>query len=149
MGDTIKKAIRMLFTREMLSYIFFGICTTVVNIVVFQACTALLHWNWAVSNVLAWILSVLFAFVTNKLFVFQSKKSGSKRFIWEAVTFFAARVLSLGIDMAGLWLLLGCLEVNNPPLKNLLKVVVYFFNYILSKIFLFRQKSSLGRRRLH
>ena len=75
MGDTIKKAIRMLFTREMLSYIFFGVCTTVVNIAVFQACTALLHWNWAVSNVLAWVLSVLFAFVTNKLFVFQSKKS--------------------------------------------------------------------------
>ncbi|MFR8003192.1 MAG: GtrA family protein [Hydrogeniiclostridium sp.] len=142
MGDTIKKAIRMLFTREMLSYIFFGICTTVVNIVVFQACTALLHWNWAVSNVLAWILSVLFAFVTNKLFVFQSKKSGSKRFIWEAVTFFAARVLSLGIDMAGMWLLLDCLNVNSLLSKILMNVVVIIVNYILSKFIIFRKKVS-------
>lgn len=142
MGDTIKKAIRMLFTREMLSYIFFGICTTVVNIVVFQACTALLHWNWAVSNVLAWILSVLFAFVTNKLFVFQSKKSGSKRFIWEAVTFFAARVLSLGIDMAGMWLLLDCLNVNSLFSKILMNVVVIIVNYILSKFIIFRKKVS-------
>ena len=132
MGDTIKKAIRMLFTREMLSYIFFGICTTVVNIVVFQACTALLHWNWAVSNVLAWILSVLFAFVTNKLFVFQSK----------AVTFFAARVLSLGIDMAGMWLLLDCLNVNSLLSKILMNVVVIIVNYILSKFIIFRKKVS-------
>ena len=135
MGDTIKKAIRMLFTREMLSYIFFGICTTVVNIVVFQACTALLHWNWAVSNVLAWILSVLFAFVTNKLFVFQSKKSGSKRFIWEAVTFFAA-------PMAGMWLLLDCLNVNSLLSKILMNVVVIIVNYILSKFIIFRKKVS-------
>ena len=132
----------MLFTWEMLSYIFFGICTTVVNIVVFQACTALLHWNWAVSNVLAWILSVLFAFVTNKLFVFQSKKSGSKRFIWEAVTFFAARVLSLGIDMAGMWLLLDCLNVNSLLSKILMNVVVIIVNYILSKFIIFRKKVS-------
>ena len=142
MGDTIKKAIRMLFTREMLSYIFFGVCTTVVNIAVFQACTALLHWNWAVSNVLAWVLSVLFAFVTNKLFVFQSKKSGSKRFIWEAVTFFAARVLSLGIDMAGMWLLLDCLGVNRLFSKIIMNVVVIIVNYILSKFIIFRKKVS-------
>ena len=73
MGDTIKKAIRMLFTREMLSYIFFGVCTTVVNIAVFQACTALLHWNWAVSNVLAWVLSVLSLLLPINFSYFKAK----------------------------------------------------------------------------
>lgn len=132
----------MLFTREMLSYIFFGVCTTVVNIAVFQAWHCPSPLELGCEQRFAWVLSVLFAFVTNKLFVFQSKKSGSKRFIWEAVTFFAARVLSLGIDMAGMWLLLDCLGVNSLFSKILMNVVVIIVNYILSKFIIFRKKVS-------
>ena len=142
MKATLKKLFHAFFTKEVLAYIFFGICTTLVNIVVFQVCTALLRWNWALSNILAWILSVLFAFFTNKLFVFQSKDSGLKRFLWETVTFFGARILSLGVDMVGMWLLLDLLHVNSLLSKILVNVVVIVVNYILSKFIIFRKTSS-------
>ena len=73
MKAALKKLFHAFFTKEVLAYIFFGICTTLVNIVVFQVCTALLRWNWALSNILAWILSVLFAFFTNKLLYFKAR----------------------------------------------------------------------------
>ena len=142
MKAALKKLFHAFFTKEVLAYIFFGICTTLVNIVVFQVCTALLRWNWALSNILAWILSVLFAFFTNKLFVFQSKGSGLKRFLWETVTFFGARILSLGVDMVGMWLLLDLLHVNSLLSKILVNVVVIVVNYILSKFVIFRKTSS-------
>ena len=142
MKAALKKLFHAFFTKEVLAYIFFGICTTLVNIVVFQVCTALLRWNWALSNILAWILSVLFAFFTNKLFVFQSKDSGLKRFLWETVTFFGARILSLGVDMVGMWLLLDLLHVNSLLSKILVNVVVIVVNYILSKFIIFRKTSS-------
>lgn len=142
MKAALKKLFRAFLTKEMLAYIFFGICTTLVNIVVFQVCTALLRWNWALSNILAWILSVLFAFITNKLFVFQSKGAGLKRFLWETVTFFGARILSLGVDMAGMWLLLDLLHVNSLLSKILVNIVVIVVNYILSKFVIFRKTSS-------
>lgn len=142
MKAALKKLFHAFFTKEMLAYIFFGICTTLVNIIVFQVCTALLRWNWALSNILAWILSVLFAFFTNKLFVFQSKDSGLKRFLWETVTFFGARILSLGVDMVGMWLLLDLLHVNSLLSKILVNIVVIVVNYILSKYVIFRKKSS-------
>ena len=142
MKAALKKLFHAFFTKEVLAYIFFGICTTLVNIVVFQVCTALLRWNWALSNILAWILSVLFAFFTNKLFVFQTKGSGSKRILWETVTFFGARILSLGVDMVGMWLLLDLLHVNSLLSKILVNVVVIVVNYILSKFVIFRKTSS-------
>lgn len=142
MTEKIKKMLRYFCTPEMLSYIFFGVCTTVVNIAVFQFLTAVLHWNWAASNIVAWVLSVLFAFATNKLFVFRSKGGGAKRFFWEALTFFGARVLSLGIDMAGMWLLLDLLKVNSLVSKIIVNVAVIIVNYALSKFIVFRKKEA-------
>lgn len=141
MADKLKKAIRALCTPEMISYVFFGVCTTIVNIVVFQCCTIFLHWNWSMSNVLAWLAAVLFAFVTNKLFVFRSKDVGAKLFLWEAVTFFGARVLSLGVDMASMWLLLDYMHLDGFLAKIIVSVLVIIVNYILSKRVIFRRNS--------
>ncbi|GMA54756.1 hypothetical protein GCM10025857_61130 [Alicyclobacillus contaminans] len=74
--------------REIISYLFFGGMTTVVNFVVFFLARNLIGWNLVVSNTLSWILSVLFAFATNKKWVFKSKTTGIKPLLSELSKFF-------------------------------------------------------------
>lgn len=94
-----------LVNRETVSYVVFGVLTTVVNIVAYQVCfntfpmTPVLRNT--VSNTIAWVLAVVFAYAVNKLFVFQSKTTGIKALLWEAGKFVGARLLSYAVDMAG------------------------------------------------
>ena len=90
--------------REIILYVFFGGCTTLVNIVVYYAMTRFLGVGEYASNVTAWILSVLFAYVTNKIWVFESRSREAKVLLREMGSFFGCRLLSLGLDMGVLWL---------------------------------------------
>ena len=84
--------------KEMILYLFFGILTTAVNIITFQICRWL-NVELYSSNLIAWIVSVIVAFITNKQFVFESKVSSFQGVIKEIVLFFGARIFSLGVDM--------------------------------------------------
>ena len=86
--------------KEIIMYLIFGILTTVVNIVVYFIASNVLNINYLISNATAWFLSVLFAYVTNKLYVFESS---SKEFIKEIVAFFSSR-LATGILILNLYL---------------------------------------------
>lgn len=126
-----------LVNRETVSYVVFGVLTTVVNIVAFQVCfntfpmTPVLRNT--VSNTIAWILAVVFAYVVNKLFVFQSKTTGFKELLWEAGKFVGARLLSYVVDMAGMLLLVNLLHVNSGLSKIGMNVIVMIMNYFFSK----------------
>lgn len=124
--------------REVLSYLLFGGLTTLVNIVSFFI---LRQFNVAIyiSNVIAWILSVLFAFITNKLFVFESKGKNKKENAKELISFFGFRILSLGIDMGAMYLLLDVLSIGELISKILSNIIVIVLNYIFSKLFIFRK----------
>lgn len=138
--EKLKKLWRFLTTREMILYIVFGVLTTVINIVVFDRFYYALGWSWQAANVLAWVLAVLFAFITNKLFVFESKSFRTGLFWHECVGFFAARLLSLGVDMLCLKLLIDILAWNELLSKIIDNVLVVIINYILSKLVVFRKK---------
>ena len=138
--ETIKKLWRFCTTPEMISYLVFGVLTTVVNIAVFSLCHEALGWGWELSNLLAWLLAVVFAFFTNKLFVFRSKSFRLRLFLWELISFFGARLLSLGVDMAGMWLLLDVAGLPSLAAKIAVNVLVVIINYILSKLVIFHQK---------
>lgn len=130
--------------RETVLYLVFGVLTTVVSYV-----SALIFYSTLpldgtalnmVSNILSWILSVSFAFVTNKLFVFQSKSWDKKRMLRELPSFVSARLLSLGVELAGMWLLVDCLLVPFALSKLLINVVVVILNYVFSKWLIFTKK---------
>ena len=92
--------------KEIISYLFFGVMTTLVNFVSFWAFNKILGESlYLISNVIAWVISVVFAYVTNKLWVFESKSWKFRVLLKEVPEFFAARVFSLCVEECGLWLL--------------------------------------------
>ena len=119
---------------EVLSYLFFGGCTTLVNIISFWL-LRFLKIELFTSNAIAWVLSVLFAFITNKLFVFQSKGNALK----EGISFFGFRLLSLAFDMGLMYLLINVLSWNELISKIITNVFVIIINYVFSKIFIFKK----------
>ncbi len=130
--------------KEGLLYLFFGGCTTLINLLVFYLLD-LLQVNPYLNNTIAWIVAVLFAYVTNKYFVFESKEKKGKKAAQELGSFFVARVLSYGIDMGGLYLFYQLLSFPKMLVKIGMNIVVILFNYIVSKLFIFRKKEIHSR----
>ena len=123
----------------MLLYILFGILTTAVNILSFGLLRDVLQWQLLTANTLAWVLSVAFAFLTNKVFVFRSKIFAAKLVLRELVSFVGARLFSLAVDTAGMWLLVDVLTWNDWLAKVLMNVIVIVLNYVFSKLFIFKR----------
>lgn len=127
--------------KEILWYGFFGVLTTVINIISFYFLDKL-GLNTYLSNFIAWFFSVLFAFITNKFFVFNSKFSSMTSFFKEMFSFFLFRILSLGIDMGGLFVLLDVFKLKKIIAKVVVNIIVIIVNYIFSKLFVFKGKSN-------
>lgn len=132
--------------KEPIAYIIFGVLTTVVNIVVYYLLADLLDIYYLIANVIAWIVSVLFAFVTNKVFVFESKSwQGSKAFA-EMGNFFLARVATGVLDMVLMWLLIDVVRIEEVVssgemvAKIVVNAIVIILNYVASKLWIFRKK---------
>ncbi|MGO2853424.1 MAG: GtrA family protein, partial [Tetragenococcus koreensis] len=119
--------------REIITYLFFGGMTTVVNFVVFFLARNLLGWNLVVSNTLSWILSVLFAFATNKKWVFKSKSTGTKQFLVELGKFFFYRIVSFGIDMGCMLLFIDVFKMGEFLAKLITQTIIVVANYVFSK----------------
>ena len=129
----------MMNKKEIISYLIFGILTTLVNIVVYTVCNDLLQIQYLISNAIAWIFSVLFAYITNRKYVFESKNSSMMN---ELVKFIGAR-LSTGImDMILMWLFVDILCFNSMMSKIVVNVIVIVLNYVLSKIFVFHKEEE-------
>ncbi len=124
----------------MISYLVFGVLTTLINIGVFQFCNSTLGWSWQAANILAWVLAVLFAFLTNKLLVFRSRSFQAAVFWRELAGFVGARLVSLGVDYACLWLLIEVFFWNGLLSKIVDNVLVVIINYVFSKLIIFRKK---------
>lgn len=124
--------------RSVLLYLVFGGLTTLINIVVFMACDQWLRWPTWQSNGLAWLLAVLFAFVTNKLFVFESRSLSGTKLLRELGLFFAARIATGALDTLIVVAGIDWLGLNSLAVKIASNVLVVVLNYVLSKLFIFR-----------
>ena len=122
--------------KEIIMYLIFGILTTVVNIVVYFIASNVLNINYLISNATAWFLSVLFAYVTNKLYVFESS---SKEFIKEIVAFFSSRLATGILDMFLMWLFVTVASLNDVVVKIFVNILVIIMNYMFRKLFVFRK----------
>ena len=138
MLDKIKDLVRKYW--DIISYLFFGGLTTVVNYVVYLPCYNWLNLSASVSNVIAWVVAVAFAYLTNKPFVFQSHDWSWKTVGPELAKFVGCRVGSGLLETAVLFLTVDMLHWNGNIWKLLTSVIVVVLNYIGSKLFVFRKK---------
>lgn len=125
---------------DILTYLFFGVLTTVVNYLVYLPCYNILGWSAGISNILAWIISVAFAFVTNKPFVFKSH-DWSWNVVWpELCKFLGCRIGSGVLETAILMVAVDWLQWNGNVWKLITAVLVIILNYIGSKFLVFKKK---------
>ncbi|MEI2435850.1 GtrA family protein, partial [Priestia megaterium] len=89
----------MKINKELFLYLFFGVLTTFINILIYTVLTKIFLFHYQTSTVLAWVISVLFAFITNKKYVFSSKSYTLSAVFREGLLFIIYRILSLGIDL--------------------------------------------------
>ncbi len=123
--------------REVVLYLFFGGCTTLVNIGAYFVLDVM-GISTAFSTVMAWLLSVLFAFITNKIFVFSSRSSGHRGIFKEGFSFFSCRFLTGVLDLVIMLLFVDKLGLNGLLIKVLSNILVIALNYVFSKLFIFK-----------
>ena len=124
------KKIKELITscREVLAYLFFGVCTTLVT-------------GTTAGTVTAWILSVLFAYVTNRRWVFESRADSAIGIVREGLSFFSCRLATGILDLTVMVFFVELLHQNDMLIKILSNVLVIILNYLASKLFIFQREA--------
>lgn len=128
--------------KEIINYLIFGVLTTAVNFIVYILMTKLFNVNEVLSNAIAWIISVIFAYITNKIYVFESKTRGLKEIIKEFISFVTCRLFSGILDIGSFYLVVTILGWNDIISKVIISVLVVILNYVFSKIFIFKKKNN-------
>lgn len=162
----IGRLVDKFFTKEFITYVFFGVLTTVINLLTFYLFKKLfisIGWNGVLNNILsedsalynilsggsdyldanciAWIAGVIFAFVTNKLWVFESKSWRPSVAGKEFTGFMGARILSFVIETVLMFVLVSLLGLSELIAKIVVGVVVVILNYFFSKLLIFKKKA--------
>ena len=137
--EKLKQITKKFLTKEVILYVVFGVFTTVVNLGSFYVMNSLLGWDENVSNLIAIILAVLFAYVTNKDLVFHSEAESGKEKLMEFFRFIAGRAFTMVIEFLGGWILF---KTPMPEIisKLIVTVVVVILNFFISKFFAFKSK---------
>lgn len=157
----MKELIKKLINKETITYIIFGVGSTVVNLGVFKLCdlffTSVTQMDLVLlTNFIAWVAAVIFAFVTNKIWVFESKSWRSDVLKKEIPSFVGARVFSLGVEELGLliflkwlnfgrfsWNVFGLFTLDGKMMVKIgLAVIVVIMNYVFSKFIIFKNKEK-------
>ena len=135
MSEFIKK----MYRNQAVRYIFFGGCTTFVNLGSYAFLRMVCGVDMTLANVIAIFLSILFAYVVNKQFVFESKTTGARQLLTEMGSFIGMRLSTMFIEVFGV-VFLSCLFAIPEVISKLaLQVVVLVLNYIFSKVWIFRK----------
>ena len=127
--------------QEIINYLVVGVLTTIVSLVTYYICVLTIFnpedaLELQLANIISWICAVLFAYITNKIFVFKSK---NKNILKEITSFVSARVLTLLLDMLIMFVMVTTLGINDKISKLVVQVVVTILNYVFSKIFVFKK----------
>lgn len=132
-----KNLYEKIFNKEVILYLIFGVLTTLVDTIVFYISNYKLNIHYVVSTCLAWIFAVLFAYITNKIFVFSSTKNNQNIFK-EIFYFFSLRLVSLLLSIVFMLIMVNGLKIPEIISKLLVNVFVVISNYFFSKIFIFK-----------
>ena len=145
MKDTLSLTNRY---KEIVSYLLFGFLTTAVNWIVYTLCINGIGITMTLSNSFAWFVAVIFAYITNRRFVFVSKTHSIKGVVLEITLFFGARIVSgvFEIFMPTILYQLGIqqsfLGIEGFMAKAIVSILVIFLNYLFSKLFIFKKRGG-------
>lgn len=126
--------------KEISLYILFGVLTTIVSISLFYLFHRIWSWNEHISNILSWICAVLFAFFTNRIWVFAQSTHGFLPLIRQMASFFGGRLLTLGLEEGIILIFITWLHYNSMVVKTVAQIIVIATNYLISKLWVFREK---------
>ena len=128
--------------KEVLLYLFFGGLSFLVNVGSFIILNKSLSLNELVANVISWIITVLFVYVTNKLWVFKVDVKTKKGAIFQILSFFTGRLGTLFLEEAILFVFITKMELNSTIVKIVAQIIVIVANYVISKLVVFRKNSQ-------
>ena len=125
--------------KEIINYLIIGALTTVISLIVYYALVLTIldpgkSLELQIANVVSWIFAVLFAYFTNRKYVFESKNKG----YGEMIKFFLSRISTLLIDMLLMYIFVSCLKFNDKIMKVIVQIIVIVLNYVLSKFIVFK-----------
>lgn len=126
--------------KEILLYLFFGGLTTVISIGSYSYCDVMLHIDPLLANIISWILAVLFAYATNKIWVFSAQTHGIRELTVEMFHFFTGRVFTLIVEEVILFVFINKLHFNSIFVKIVAQFIVVALNYVISKLIVFREE---------
>lgn len=138
-GDVLE---RLRKYKEGILYLFFGVLSTIVNLGTYFIATRAFGINYLVSNVIAWFFAVIFAYVTNKFFVFEVKNVEIKFLIKEFLSFINCRIVSGVTEIVLIYLMVEILCINDFIVKIITNIVVVVLNFIFSKLIIFKKKTN-------
>lgn len=130
--------------KEIILYLIFGVLTTLISLVTYYILVSTIlnpdkAFELQLANIISWIVSVLFAYITNRRYVFESKNKNKKK---EISKFFLSRIMTLIMDMLIMFIGVTVLKGNDKIIKILSQVVVIIANYLLSKLMVFKKKGN-------
>ena len=129
--------------KEMLLYLLFGGLSFLVNVGSFVLLNSAFCMSELLANVIAWIVTVAFVYVTNKIWVFKSNAATKRELAWQLASFFAGRLGTLLLEEVLLLVFITKLGINNVVVKIAAQIVVIVANYLISKIIVFRRNNFL------
>lgn len=132
----MKALIRKLYDNDVVRYVFFGGCTTMVNLAAFYILRRL-SVQLTVANIISIILAILFAYVVNSKYVFHDNCETLKDHFQPFCKFISARLVTMVVEVAGVWFLVEALHMNDMLGKFLTQFIVLVLNYVFSKFFVF------------
>lgn len=137
-GNIIDIKKLLLNYKEQILYIIFGVLTTVLNFLVYIIFTRVFEANFLISNAVAWLLAVIFAFITNKIYVFNSTDYNIKFIIKEFSEFTISRIFTGLLDIGLLYLFVSIIHMNDLISKIIIGIIITILNYVISKMYVFR-----------
>ena len=137
--NAIKNIISKFLTKEIIFYGLFGILTTVINLLTFYILNSLFQINENLSNIVAILLAVLFAYFTNRKLVFNSTAATSKDKLFEFLKFMLGRVFTMIVEFVGCAILFDILDISDMIIKVFMTILIVILNFFISKFFAFKK----------
>lgn len=128
--------------KEGIVYLFFGGLTFFISMISYTCLDVVLGLNELIANILSWTIAVIFAFLTNRKWVFHASEGEKKDFFKQAASFFEGRLLTLGVEELILFVFVTWLQFNSVLIKLIAQFVVIVLNYVISKFWVFHKASG-------
>ena len=125
--------------KDIIPYIFFGVCTTIINVIVYWIISHMFKAATMPSTIVAWLVAVFFAYITNRKWVFHSEATTLRKVIIEGLSFLGCRLATGVLDWLCMFVFVDILKFNDLIIKLMANILVIVLNYLASKLIIFKK----------